>query len=155
MNCNIAICAKHEVCKLLGEAKYDAVISIDHICKNRKWEEMKMQKRKKQIAKYCDNVLHLRFDDTNDPHDFGGPRSHHISKIVEFAAMLRDKKVLIHCVVGISRSTAAAIIVLQCLGHTYLESRVHVHQIRPIADPNTLMLNLYNQIVDDLDTDVA
>jgi predicted protein tyrosine phosphatase len=59
--------------------------------------------------------------------------------------------VLIHCVAGISRSTAAAIIVLMCLGHDYQTAESYVHQIRPIADPNRLMLELYQRSLTNLD----
>jgi hypothetical protein len=85
------------VCKLLSDGKYDAVISIDSLLGNKKYRGMKLESRKKQLANYCDHILHLRFDDTCDELDYEGPKLYHIERIKEFAETLRGKRVLIHC----------------------------------------------------------
>ena len=155
MNCHITICAKSEVFDLLSKSKYDAIISIDNVCNNRKFTDNKANTRRKQLAKYCEQVLHLRFYDVVDKNNIDGPKLYHIIRIKEFAETLRDKKVLIHCIAGISRSTAAAMIVLMCLDHGIDEARSHILKIRPIADPNQLMLDLYQRSLelDNLDVD--
>ena len=140
--CEIVICEKSNVLKLLKQEKYDAIISIcnpsNHQQDHKSWI--------KKLAKKCEELLCLYFDDTltskND-----GPRIEHIRKIMSFAKDLRDKKVLIHCSMGVSRSTATAMIVLNVLGIDMKEAESYVKKIRKIADPNPFMLEMYDDIV--------
>lgn len=95
------------------------------------------------MAKHCDKILQLQFSDTTDQNDSEKPKIQHIDAIKEFSKDLKGKKVAIHCMMGISRSPAAALIVLMTLGHDYDTALSYVKYIRVIAEPNQLMLDLF------------
>lgn len=76
------------------------------------------------------------------------PSEDDIIKIMQFArTMTENSRVLIHCAAGISRSTAAAMIVLMVHGMTQFEALTEVRRIRPVARPNTLMLAIYRGLL--------
>lgn len=95
------------------------------------------------MAKHCDKILQLQFADTIDQNDPEKPKMQHVDAIKEFSKDLKGKKVAIHCMMGISRSPAAALIVLMTLGHDYDTALSYVKYIRVIAEPNQLMLDLF------------
>ncbi len=161
---SITICAKHEAKSLLRTGGFDAVISINDPPKGSRnfWFE-KRQRIKRQLERafhpplLLPPMLFLFFYDIEDSHSFDGPRALHITLIKDFVRDLPPRKenndtvkMLIHCMAGISRSTAAGIIALVESGTASdVESaRKEIVRIRSIADPNTEMLRLYNESKD-------
>ncbi len=56
------------------------------------------------------HILALQFDDEHD-HRPTGPRVGHVQAIIDFAKEINERPLICHCEAGISRSSAAAIIV--------------------------------------------
>jgi len=89
-------------------------------------------------------VLRLDFEDeVSGP---GAPDERDVQMITDFLdevlTGIRDKCVLIHCEMGISRSAAAAVIAWKLLGYDEDEAVDKVLRGRPLASPNQLMLDL-------------
>lgn len=146
---NIVICEKKNVLKLLQEThpKYDAIISINdpYVGSARKWEINKKAKWASKITKYTDKLLILYFWDSviAEPN---GPTIGIIQQIIEFSKKLsKDCNLLIHCKMGVSRSPAAGMIVLTECGMDINDAYEYILTRRPVAIPNTLMLELYNK----------
>jgi len=58
-----------------------------------------------------------------------------------------EKKILIHCNRGISRSATFIIIYLiQCLSYTQIEAILHVKNCRPIVNPNPYFIELLDDL---------
>lgn len=75
------------------------------------------------------------------------PTEADVRQIADFARQIKDgDRVLIHCAAGISRSTAAAAIVLMERGAAEDEALAEVKRIRPCARPNELMLAIYGEM---------
>jgi predicted protein tyrosine phosphatase len=98
--------------------------------------------------------VELRFHDEILPRDnYILPTERHVEQILEFGrtidftAKASDHCVLVHCHSGISRSTAAAAILLAQALPTFQQPAImaHIASIRPVAWPNTLMLNYADQ----------
>lgn len=149
---NIVICEKKNVLKLLQEAhpKYDVIISINdpYVGSARKWESHKKAKWELKIEKYIpkDKTLILYFWDS-DIVEPNGPSLDIIRQITEFSKSLdKNCNLLIHCKMGVSRSPSAGMIVLMGRGYSYHDAYDYILMKRPIAIPNTLMLELYNQL---------
>lgn len=69
------------------------------------------------------------------------PTRDHISSILDFARDIeRGSRVLIHCHVGKSRSTAAAIGILVQHGMAPRDAVAHAYAVRPIMMPNRLII---------------
>lgn len=141
----LTICGLHEIPLALITTQFDAIVSItdpdDGLMENRH-----VRRRRNTIRRHGAKVLFLAFHDVveeNKAHVM--PRPHHVAAIVAFARQLQPgTKVLVHCMAGISRSTAAAVIMLRELGVPYHEALTHIMAVRPQAQPNGLMLNLYD-----------
>jgi predicted protein tyrosine phosphatase len=94
----------------------------------------------------ADQLLRLRFHDiieTNIP-AMDPPAAEHVEAILAFGAdaARAHHRILIHCHMGISRSTAAAIMLLASR-HGDAEAAVaRVAELRPIAWPNLRMIEL-------------
>jgi predicted protein tyrosine phosphatase len=94
----------------------------------------------------ADQLLRLKFHDiieTNIPAMYP-PAAEHIEQIIAFGAdaARAHHRILIHCHMGISRSTAAAITLLASR-HGDAEAAVaRVTELRPIAWPNLRMIEL-------------
>lgn len=150
----LTICAKREACELMRSSEYDALISINDPSErpNFTWHHKKREHHRRKFQAALDTglpedelprpSLFLWFWDTlveeRDAPDIG-----HIRVIRAFAASLPfGSRLLIHCRMGISRSTAAAIIALKQCGMSGIAATIEVLRLRPIAIPNTLMLEL-------------
>lgn len=81
-----------------------------------------------------------------------GATDHDIQRIIELAAELRsvNGRILIHCEAGVSRSTAAALIMYACwLGPgREREAMARVLAQRPIAMPNRRMVEIADSLLD-------
>lgn len=74
------------------------------------------------------------------------PREKHIEEIVNWSKRIKsNEKVIIHCMAGISRSSASAVAVLINHGMPVEQIYPHIMTIRSIANPNWLMI----QMIDD------
>ena len=97
------------------------------------------------------NLLRLRFHDViEELPAIDAPAASHIAAILEFCGMLaahEKHRALIHCHMGISRSTAAAIILLADHGGDAEAAVAHVSEIRPVAWPNLRMVELADKLL--------
>jgi predicted protein tyrosine phosphatase len=100
-----------------------------------------------------DRRLKLRFHDVIEAHPgWIAPERWDVELLLAFArdlAQLRQAHLLVHCHAGVSRSTAAAILVLaQTCPETPVEEAVReVVRLRPRAWPNLRMLELGDEIL--------
>ena len=78
-------------------------------------------------------------EDMMDPAQ--GPSQEAVARILAYAAGFGSgDRVLVHCVAGISRSTAVAILVLVSHGMTPAAAFALVQRLRPAMSPNMLIL---------------
>ena len=140
--CTISICGKKDILRVLSEQKFDGVISIIDPGRHKLWFPHRVNSMRKQMARYCEKILQMQFWDTNDENEVAGPRQHHVEAIHDFSKDMNGKKIAIHCMFGISRSPAAAIIVLSALGYPSDVAIEHVLRLQPLARPNLLMLKI-------------
>jgi predicted protein tyrosine phosphatase len=99
------------------------------------------------------NRLTLRFHDVILPHpDYVRPERADMEKVLAFGRTLPDADpahLLVHCHMGISRSTAAATAIL-LQAHPGLgedEALAHIHSIRGKAWPNSLMMSHFDALL--------
>lgn len=95
-------------------------------------------------AQITNGHLKLKFNDINEPREgLIAPASEHVRSIIEFAhSWDQTRPLVIHCWMGISRSTAATAIVLHALLPN-VEAELTAKTIRkksPMATPNPLMI---------------
>jgi predicted protein tyrosine phosphatase len=137
----LTICRVGEVNALLKANKYDAIVSIKDPTSNRVFQTKKTLKRQRQLQKHAPHVLCLDFtdDDTVDPSI--------VAALIEFANQIPiGSSALVHCMAGISRSTAASTILLCEKGASLDEALAEVKRVRDCAAPNAKMLQLYSQM---------
>lgn len=71
-----------------------------------------------------------------------------LKAILDFTAGLGEgDQLLVHCMAGISRSTATASAILYQHSLSIPEIEARVREVRPIAWPNTFMLGIYDQLL--------
>jgi predicted protein tyrosine phosphatase len=105
----------------------------------------------KFAALAADRLLRLRFHDVIEVQPPGEPpAARHIAALVAFGAAMRGHaghRALIHCHMGISRSTAAAIILTADHGRDADDAVARVAALRPIAWPNLRMIELADALL--------
>jgi len=103
--------------------------------------------KKTNMPNYGDHHLHLTFDDvhnTNNNHIH--PLMEHLQTVLNFTKDLtEDDRVLVHCLAGVSRSTATAIAICIQHGMSYQDAYNHIKMIRPVANPNRLITEYTDQ----------
>ena len=110
------------------------------------------------IENYDGNLLRLKFSDIKfqaaipesfQAYGLRAPTREDVQEIIDFGNALRDGHLLVHCEMGISRSTAATLIVLAT--HTdpsHAEViKAMVYAARPQARPNNLMLEYADELL--------
>jgi len=121
----------------------------------------------KGIERFKGNLLRLKFNDVKtvrlEPMTqwfVGGraspltgglipPSEEHVKEIIDFGRALEDGHLLVHCHMGISRSTAAMLIVLAVHSDPTQADEIErlVHEARPIACPNDVMLEIADELL--------
>ena len=103
------------------------------------------------------NFKDICFDSKLDPNPFA-PKEEHILQIIDFANKAKNQKVLIHCYAGISRSSAAAIILAREVCGNDEEALRQISSLNVEISPeifesgntwfmpNNLMISLYDKI---------
>ena len=108
------------------------------------------RERKPAGVRHVPRCLRLVFTDTLSEQD-GGPSRRHVERLVAFARSVRltRGRVLVHCQMGISRSSAAAAILLAVRAGPGSEAEAlkNVGAIRPGARPNVRMLELADEVL--------
>ncbi|MDX1540579.1 MAG: hypothetical protein R3349_04170 [Geminicoccaceae bacterium] len=95
--------------------------------------------------------LRIEIDDISEPMPGGVlPERHHVERLVEFLRVWEhdDAPLLIHCVAGVSRSMASALIglVLKANGREDEAAR-HLRREAPHAQPNRRIIALADEIL--------
>lgn len=92
--------------------------------------------------------LLMEFEDTVDAAQLHAPPPEHVGKVCAWVDELpAEGKLIIHCLQGISRSTAVALGILS----RYLppeEAAEALHRVRPWADPNRLIVEQWDNALD-------
>ncbi len=94
-------------------------------------------------------ILDLRFHDTDgDPRDVV-PEEGHLKRIRAFLAEQQPDWLHVHCYAGVSRSTAVASFALACQHPSWTDAQIveAVRAVRPIAQPNALMLGQIDRLL--------
>lgn len=96
--------------------------------------------------------LELRFHDISEPRDgLTAPSHAHLRDILAFADAARNAgPLLIHCWAGVSRSTAAALIVACQRTEAGLEQKqaLNLRTVAPYATPNILMIQIADALLE-------
>jgi len=98
-------------------------------------------------------ICRVHFDDVTpeDQEMFGGTvlaTGDNLSEILDYSKhFAEDDLVLVHCFAGISRSSATACAILRQHGMDYEDIRAYVQTIRPIAWPNSYLLEIYDELL--------
>lgn len=136
---DLVICGLHEIDETLDE-RVTHVVSI-------------LDPGTPEPAKFADlpgdQLLRLRFHDIVEEYQplSEAPRRAHVAAILRFgeAAARAHHRLLIHCHMGISRSTAAAVMLLARESRDADAAVARVTELRPIAWPNLRMIELADE----------
>ena len=97
-----------------------------------------------------DRHRHLNFDDIIEAiPGYVAPSEQHVGSIIDLAAELTDAdRILVHCQAGISRSSAAALIMLAARnpGHE-LDIAARLREEGPWFVPNRLMVDIADRLI--------
>jgi len=85
----------------------------------------------------CHHLI-VRADDTDDPNDKFAPTLQDVKSIMTFAKL--GESVLVHCIAGVSRSTAIGIGLMHMSGVSIFNAVQLVHMQRGFINPNKLIL---------------
>lgn len=139
---NISICGVVDFQKI-ARSPFTHIISIWH--PNPSLEKFQQQMH----VGFPDADIHFAtFDDTEVTNTGQAPARGDVVSCLEYArAIPEDSQLLIHCMAGISRSTATAIaIITDFYGPgSEKDASLNVLGIRPIANPNRLILELADE----------
>ena len=98
-----------------------------------------------------DNHLRIAINDIDAPHgELVHPESHHIETLIGFAGRwAQDGPLVIHCLAGISRSSASAFIVACALNQSARETKIAdaLRAASTTAHPNGLMIRLADELL--------
>lgn len=96
---------------------------------------------------YGPHHLHVRVDDVGFVgHNVRSPSKAHLSEVFAFTADLRSRdRLVVHCHVGQSRSTAVAIGIMMQHGMDYKQAFDHVESVRSVLMPNPLFIKLIDE----------
>ena len=99
-----------------------------------------------------DNHLRIAINDITVPHgELVHPESHHIKTLIGFAdKWAKDGPLVIHCLAGISRSSASAFIVACALNQNAPETNIAdtLRAASKTAQPNLLMVQLADELLE-------
>lgn len=99
-----------------------------------------------------DHHLRIAINDITAPHgELVHPESHHIATLIGFAdKWAQDGPLVVHCLAGISRSSAAAFIVACTLNQNARETTIAdtLRAASKTAQPNLLMVQLADELLD-------
>jgi predicted protein tyrosine phosphatase len=114
------------------------------------------QQPPKGFKEYPAKKLRLEFFDINEAKrgKMNGPVESDIIELIEFfkeALSEEDTYFLIHCWQGISRSTAAGLILLEMYHKDKEKAREELFKLVPSAWPNGRMIKLANKILENVD----
>ena len=97
------------------------------------------------------NHLRVAINDIEAPHgELVHPEAHHIEKIINFAKRWnRDGPLVVHCLAGISRSSASAFITACALNPAAPEDRIAqtLRSASVTARPNPLMIEIADHLL--------
>ena len=89
--------------------------------------------------------LLLQFDDTHDRQHFAAPQMSDVEAVKAFVSALpQDACLMIHCLQGVSRSTAMALGLLAQEAPPFRACAL-LHRLRPQAMPNRLLVKYWDQ----------
>jgi len=138
---DITICGLHEIAGCFDPTMTHAISILDP----------ETEEPEGFAALAAEKFLRLRFHDVIEHQpSISAPDVGHIAAILNFGAALRDHaapRVLIHCHAGISRSTAAAIILLAHRGAAAEAAVAQVVSVRPKAWPNLRMIEIGDRML--------
>lgn len=140
--------------------RHSAAIATIHVCSlDRVWDTV-MRERPSHLITLLhndgilatpslietDNHLRLSLHDISVPQPgMVHPGAEHVDRILEFVARWdRTAPMLVHCLAGISRSTATAFITACALNPAADETRIarRIRELSPTASPNMLLVEL-------------
>jgi predicted protein tyrosine phosphatase len=110
------------------------------------------------IENYTGNLLRLKFSDVKfkpvipeNSLSYGirAPTIEHVQEILDFGKTVETGHLLVHCEMGISRSSAATLIVLATHSDPSQAQELGkiVQKARPIARPNNMMLEYADELL--------
>ncbi len=133
----LSICAMHDVHEAMDQIAATHLLSmLDHGTRVETPDHLHPR-----------HHLHMHFSDTDDPSDPTAPTIDHIREINSWANDVpEDGRIVIHCYMGISRSTAVALGLMS--RHMAPEDAAdRLLKIRPQAAPNRLIVAHWDEIL--------
>jgi predicted protein tyrosine phosphatase len=145
MKIDLTICGVHELPAQEGKL-WTHVVSI---WEKRYYDSKSCRKRVLAIAPEAERRFCF-FDDVDDPNHRGAPMLRDVKRILDFTGDLPAKaKVLVHCRVGVSRSTAIAYAILcqHSAPGMEMENLEYIQTLRDLVFPNRLIIELADKIL--------